>query len=125
VRNLLLVGAGGFIGSVLRYLLGGWVQSMVEPSKFPLGTLMVNALGCLVMGVVGGIAESRELLSAEVRLFLMVGLLGGFTTFSAFGNETLLLWHDAPPMTALLNITPHLLLGLGAVWLGYMLARMG
>lgn len=118
--NVLLVGLGGFIGSVLRYLLSGWVQEWTKRDNFPLGTLAVNILGCLVIGLLSQLAEARSAFSPETRTLIFVGILGGFTTFSTFGNETLNLWRDRPAL-ALLNIAAHLFFGLGAVGLGRLL----
>ena len=92
--RLLLVGTGGFIGSVLRFILAGLVQGWSRSTRFPFGTLAVNLLGCFVIGLLAQLAESRSVFTAETRAFVFVGLLGGFTTFSAFGNETLGLLRD-------------------------------
>jgi CrcB protein len=123
LTRLLLVGAGGFLGSVLRYLLGSWVQT-VFGGRFPLGTLAVNVLGCFVIGLLMGMAESRSVLSPEWRLFAVVGLLGGFTTFSAFSYDTVELWRGVTSLAAVLNVTASVGLGLTATWLGLTLARM-
>lgn len=113
--RVLLVGSGGFIGSILRYLL----SMLVQPSStFPYGTLIVNIIGCFIIGLLSQMAEARGLFTAESRAFIFTGFLGGFTTFSAFGNETFNLWRDGESLLALANIAGHLLLGLGAVWLG-------
>lgn len=120
--KLLLIGTGGFIGSILRYLLSGAAQSFSQSIAFPYGTLSVNILGCLWIGVLSELAENRGLLSPDVRAFLIVGILGGFTTFSAFGNETMALIRNGEPALALMNVGAHVVLGLGAVWLGYTLA---
>jgi fluoride exporter len=122
-RSVLLVGTGGFLGSIGRYLLGGWVHRIVPFAAFPFGTLVVNALGCLGIGVLGGLADSRQLLGADLRLFLMIGVLGGFTTFSSFAYETLALTRDAEPGRALANVAAQVVLGLAACWAGYALVR--
>ncbi|HJQ24767.1 MAG TPA: fluoride efflux transporter CrcB [Blastocatellia bacterium] len=116
--RLLLVGTGGFIGSILRYLLSGFVQQSSKSVGFPYGTLAVNIFGCLVIGLLSQLAETRGVFTTESRAFVFVGLLGGFTTFSAFGNETLNLWRDGETLLALYNIGGHLVCGLGAVWAG-------
>lgn len=123
--HLLWVGAGGFVGSVARYALGGAVHRLAPAAAFPYGTLVVNVLGCLLVGLVAGLAETRQALSPEARLFLVLGLLGGFTTFSAFGYETLALARDSEALKALANVGLHLVAGLGAAWLGITLARLG
>ena len=119
--RLLLVGSGGFIGSLLRYLLSGFVQQSSKSVGFPYGTLAVNIIGCLIIGLLSQLAETRGLFTTESRAFIFVGLLGGFTTFSAFGNETFNLWRDGETLLALYNIAGHLVCGLGAVWAGRLL----
>ncbi|NOT21444.1 MAG: fluoride efflux transporter CrcB [Nitrospiraceae bacterium] len=122
VIKLLLIGAGGFIGSVLRYVIGGTVQTLSQSVAFPYGTLAVNILGCFCIGFLSELVDTRALIGAETRAFLVVGILGGFTTFSAFGNETMNLMRDGEAALALMNVGTQVLLGLGAVWLGYTLA---
>jgi CrcB protein len=120
--KLLLIGTGGFIGSIFRYLISGSVQAASQSIAFPYGTLAVNVIGCFLIGFLSELAESRSLFSPETRAFLIVGILGGFTTFSAFGNETLNLLRDGERALAAINVIAQILLGLGAVWLGYILA---
>lgn len=124
MTNILLVGAGGFIGSVLRYLVSGWVQQSSKTLDFPYGTLAVNVIGCFVIGFLAQLAETRGVFTGESRLFVFVGILGGFTTFSSFGNETLNLARDSQMMNALANIGANLLVGLFAVWLGRTVAYL-
>jgi CrcB protein len=126
VNNLnavLLAGVGGALGSIGRYLLGGWVHSLVPFSTFPYGTLVVNVSGCLVIGIVAGISDFRYAFGPELRVFLMIGVLGGFTTYSSFAYETLALARDAEFGRAFANVAAQVVLGLGAAWLGYALAR--
>ncbi|MBI2332788.1 MAG: fluoride efflux transporter CrcB [Chloroflexi bacterium] len=118
MTNIFLVGAGGFIGSILRYLVSGWVQQSAKTLDFPYGTLAVNVIGCFVIGFLAQLAETRGFFTSESRLFVFVGILGGFTTFSSFGNETLNLARDSQMINALANIGANLLIGLFAVWLG-------
>lgn len=120
--HLALVGAGGFLGSVSRYVLSGAVHRISPFASFPAGTLVVNVAGCLAIGLLGGLADQRQLFTPEARLFLLVGLLGGFTTFSTFGYETLAVLRDGGFSRALASVGLHLLLGLGGVWVGYGLA---
>jgi len=89
--KMLLVAAGGAVGSMARYQIGAWVLARTETWSFPLGTFIVNVLGCLIAGVLIGVAEYRAFLTLELRLLLFTGFLGGFTTFSAFGVETVAL----------------------------------
>jgi CrcB protein len=115
--NVLLVGVGGFLGSVARYWVSGVVQERLL-GAFPWGTLAVNALGCLLIGGLSELADARAFLSAPARALLVVGVLGGFTTFSAFGNETLNLLRDRSWLLAIANVGGHVVLAVGAVWLG-------
>jgi CrcB protein len=122
--KLLFVGAGGFFGSVSRYLISGWVHSTLPYSRFPYGTLTVNVLGCLLIGFFAGLADSRNVFGPEVRLFLFIGFLGGFTTFSTFGHETVALLRDAEGLRAFANIFFSITICLTAVWLGNLLSRL-
>ncbi len=117
--KLLLVALGGSIGAIFRYLLSGWVQRWTESAAFPYGTLAVNLLGCLIIGLLSQLVEVRNVLSPETRTFVFIGLLGAFTTFSTFGNETMHLLRDGELLLSLMNIGAHILFGLTAVWLGY------
>ena len=114
--KLFLAGVGGFIGSSLRYAVTGWVQTWSRSIDFPYGTLAVNLLGCFVIGFLSQLAETRGLFTAESRTLIFIGVIGGFTTFSAFGNETISLWREGENALAFGNIAAHLVLGLGAVW---------
>jgi CrcB protein len=121
--NYLLAGCGGFLGSMARYALGGWVHQWTGIRHFPLGTLVVNLTGCLLIGLLGGLADTRGLLSSQARVFLLIGVLGGFTTFSSFGYETMNLLRDSQFGLALLNAGVQVMVGLAAVWAGLTLAR--
>ncbi len=123
MTQLLLVGTGGFIGSVLRFAAGGLVHRLLPATVFPLGTLAVNVIGCFLIGYGNGLADTRQMFSPQARLFLFIGLLGGFTTFSTFGYETIVLARDSEGIRAMINIGFHIVLGLAAVWLGYSLSR--
>lgn len=118
MNHLLLVGLGGFIGSVVRWKLSGWLLHLTVQEKFPYPTFAVNVLGCLVIGVLAGMATRYEMFGPGARLFLFTGLLGGFTTFSAFGLETLFLLRRGEPWIAALYVVASVLAGLAAVWLG-------
>ena len=121
--NVILVGIGGLIGSILRYLVSGYVQQWTQSFEFPYGTLAVNLIGCLVIGFLSQLADARGVFSTEVRVLVFVGLLGGFTTFSSFGNETMNLMRDGEMLPAFANVSAHMVLGLGAVWLGRVIAH--
>ncbi len=118
MTNILLIGIGGFIGSILRYLASGYVQQASKSIDFPYGTLVVNVLGCFIIGFLARLAEERGVFTNQSRLFVFTGFLGGFTTFSAFGNETFNLARDSQMMNAFANVGANVVLGLTAVWLG-------
>ncbi|MCS6774129.1 MAG: fluoride efflux transporter CrcB [Anaerolineae bacterium] len=120
--RILLIGAGGFIGAVLRYWLSGYVQRLARSELFPLGTLGVNVLGCLLIGFLSYLAEARSAFTPELRALVFTGILGGFTTFSTFSNETFNLLRGGEGLSALLNLVAHVVLGIGSVWLGRTLA---
>jgi CrcB protein len=122
LRQIFWVGVGGFCGAVLRYLISGWVQSVSRSIDFPYGTLAVNALGCLAIGLLSELSAARGLFGPDTRALLFIGLLGAFTTFSTFSNETLNLITDGNHLAALANIGLQLSLCLGAVWGGHVLA---
>ena len=115
--KILIVGLGGFIGAVGRYELSGLVQRRFGDS-FPLGTLAVNVLGCLLAGIVIALLEQREWFSPNTRLFIMIGILGSLTTFSTFGYETINLLKQGHWNLGLLNVAGSVVLGLLAVALG-------
>jgi CrcB protein len=121
--KILLVGLGGFVGSVLRDLISGWIQDWTG-DRFPFGTLAVNVVGCVAIGLVYYLIEDRAALTPQYRALVVFGLLGGFTTFSSFGNETFILWRDGQTFWALVNIAAQLVLGLGAVWLGRVVGHL-
>jgi len=121
-KLLVLIGIGGCVGSVLRYVLSGTVQQLTQSANFSYGTIAVNIIGCFIIGFVSQLVDSYGLLNAETRAFVIPGFLGGFTTFSTFSNETLNLFRDGETPLAFLNVTGHIVLGLGAVWAGRALA---
>lgn len=123
MRDLTWVGLGGGCGAALRFLLGGWIHRWLPGSLFPWGTFAINVVGCLLLGLLYGLAEGRGLFGPGARLFLFIGLLGGFTTFSTFAWESGSLLRDGELVRALGNVTGQVLLGLLAVWLGLFAGR--
>jgi CrcB protein len=121
--QIMIVGAGGFLGSALRFIVSGWTQRLAATGGFPYGTLVVNVLGCLLIGLLGGLAEYRQVLEPWQRLFLMIGILGGFTTFSTFAYETLALAQDAELLKAAVNTLLQVVVGFFAAFAGIMIAR--
>ena len=123
LRHILWVGCGGFIGAIMRYLMGLWASQLWPDRVLPLGTIAANLLGCLAIGLLAGGLSGHN--SPAVMLFLMVGLLGGFTTFSAFGLETLTLMREGHVAAALGNVLLQVTGGLIAVWVGWRLMTHG
>ena len=121
--KILAVGSGGFLGAVSRYLLAGFTQSFFATSQFPYGTVLVNILGCFLIGLLAGFFELREWINPELRLFIFVGILGGFTTFSTFANESFVLWEKGEILLGALNIGAQVILGIFFVWIGYGLLK--
>ena len=116
--SVIYVALGGALGSVSRYLLGTWTQSLSKSIDFPYGTLTVNLIGCFVIGFLSQLVEARGVFTPEARAFVFIGILGGFTTFSSFGNDTLNLLRDGGTVNALANIGANVIVGLALVWLG-------
>ena len=120
--KLILIALGGSAGALMRYVVSGWGQALVG-GWFPLGTLVVNVVGCLVIGAAGAYFAGPQLVREEYRLALLVGVLGAFTTFSTFGWETLSLVRDGEMKLALANVLLTNALALLAVWIGYRLTE--
>jgi len=117
-----VIGAGSFIGGICRYLLSQFIQAKFL-SAFPFGTLGVNILGCFLIGIVFGLSE-RGTVNQEWRLFLATGLLGGFTTFSAFSNETVAMLRDGQVGYAFAYIASSILLGVMATFTGIAILKL-
>jgi len=117
------VAVGGMVGSLARYWIAGAVQQ-AGGSTFPFGTLVVNLVGSLIIGVVINLSLERGAISPETRLLLATGFCGGFTTMSTFSYETLALIADGETLRALANVGGSIVGSVGAVWLGLALARM-
>lgn len=117
---VLIVAVGGALGSVARYLLSVWALDLTTDWRFPLGTFLVNVVGCLMIGIVAGLAVKIDFFTPDARLFLFTGLLGGFTTFSAFGLETFHLLRRAEFLVAGSYILLSIVVGLLMLWLGFL-----
>lgn len=116
--SIIFVALGGALGSVFRYLLSTWTQTASKSIDFPYGTLVVNLIGCFVIGFLAQLAEARGVFTSESRAFVFIGILGGFTTFSSFGNDTVNLLRDSETLNALANVGANVIFGLILVWLG-------
>jgi len=123
LRTIFIVGAGGFIGSVFRYLVQVFVEKGLM-STFPWGTFVANIAGSFIIGVVYALAEKGNLMSAEWRMFLAVGICGGFTTFSSFAYNNLVMLKEGVFGQFLLNVGGSLFFGLLAVYLGMLVVRV-
>ncbi len=119
--RLLYIAFGGALGAVSRYLVSGWAQGL-SSGVFPWGTLTVNAVGSFLIGALAALFE-REAVSPNIRVFLLIGALGGFTTFSSFSLETLNLFRQHETPLALFNILLNNSLGIGLAAAGYLLVR--
>lgn len=119
MKSLVLVGLGGALGSLARFKASGWVLHHAVNWRFPIGTFLVNVMGCLLAGVLAGLSAKQHVFSPDTRLLLFTGILGGFTTFSAFGLETVLLMKRGEWPVAAANVVLSVLAGLLALWLGF------
>ena len=122
MTHILLVAAGGAVGSVLRYLVGLWTLRSFGPA-FPWGTLTVNITGSFLIGVLAEAIARKFGASAEMRVFLITGILGGYTTFSAFSLDAMTLLERGEPVTALIYVASSVLLSALAVFVGLALMR--
>jgi CrcB protein len=122
IKNILLVSLGGAIGSVMRYLCQRWIYQLY-PHPFPWGTFMVNIVGCFLIGIFFAASEKVTFISADWKLFLMTGLCGGFTTFSAFAFENMNLLRNGDILNTLLYTVSSVVLGILAVFGGIALIK--
>lgn len=122
-RILFLIGTGGLIGSIVRYLVASYFTK-VFPSAFPYGTFVVNIIGCLIIGVVFGLSERFSWLTPEWRFFLATGICGGFTTFSSFAYENIKLIQEGNFLVFAGYSIASFALGLLAVFIGLTLTKI-
>lgn len=120
--TVLVVALGGAIGSVARYLFSTAVLRATG-SLFPAGTFAVNVVGCVVFGLIAGVAEQRVQLAPNLRMFLLVGVLGGFTTFSSYAFESFALMRDGQVAWAAINVVGQVVAGLLGMWAGYVITN--
>ena len=117
IKAMLIAGAGGFVGTCLRFLIGVFAKQWCSGS-FPLGTFVVNAVGCFVIGIVYGLSDKSGILNSNHVLLLATGFCGGFTTFSAFANEAWMLGTKGDMLMSLIYISASIIVGVLCVWLG-------
>jgi CrcB protein len=118
MKQFIIVGLGGCVGAIARYKLGGILLHPTTDWRFPISTFMVNVSGCFIAGVLSGLVEKHGFFGSDLRLFLFTGLLGGFTTFSAFGLETVYLFQRQEILVAITYLVASVLFGVLALWLG-------
>jgi fluoride exporter len=123
IKTLLLIGSGGFLGSISRFLASRFMQNHF-PSAFPIGTFVVNVTGCLIIGLIYGFSERSSLLTPGWKMFLAVGFCGGFTTFSTFANENLALLRDGDFFHFMLYTGLSVLLGIAATFSGVLITKI-
>ena len=123
IKNILLIGLGGFAGSIARYFISR-LNNHIEVLSIPIGTLVVNVLGSLLIGFLIGISEKSPILTVELRMLLMVGLCGGFTTFSTFTGENLMLMRNGQFLILFFYTGLSILFGFAAVYLGYVSTKL-
>lgn len=121
--EIIFIGIGGFIGAVARHYVGNLVHDSLKIDNFPVGILIVNILGCLIIGLLSGFVETKDFLTNNLKSLVFIGLLGSFTTFSTFSNDTFKLITEGQIFSAIINIVISVSVGLIFVWLGYLLAK--
>ncbi|TDR31527.1 fluoride efflux transporter CrcB [Hydromonas duriensis] len=121
--SILLVAFGGAIGSVSRYKLSGFITQHYIQNAFPVGTFIVNLLGCMMIGILAGLGERYQWLTSDLRLLLITGVLGGFTTFSAFSLETFMLLRRGEWLLATGYVGLSVVLGMLLLWMGFICAN--
>ncbi|HLN75243.1 MAG: fluoride efflux transporter CrcB [Methylococcaceae bacterium] len=123
IKSLFIAGIGGFIGTVARFVIARYFQFHYT-SVFPWSTFVVNVVGCLLIGLIYGISEKGDFLSSDIRLFLTVGICGGFTTFSTFSNDAFLLMQEQEWFRFALYTSLSIFLGLAAVFFGRFIIKL-
>lgn len=123
MTKYIIVSLGAAIGGVLRYWLTGFTHKLI-PTLFPVGTLAVNIIGSFILGIIIFMFDERQLLNPNIKLFLTIGICGGFTTMSTFSFETLSLFRQSQHLLALLNIIFNFFFSLLGIYLAYILSKL-
>ena len=123
IKTLLLVGTGGFLGSISRFLASRFIQNNF-PSSFPYGTFFVNITGCFLIGLIYGLSEKGPFINSGWKMFLAAGFCGGFTTFSTFANENLALLRDGDLFHFMVYTALSVFLGIGATFSGVLITKI-
>lgn len=124
IERVIAVGIGGAIGSILRYLASLWIANKYQVGNFPLATFLINISGCILIGLFIGLFERGQLINSDIKLLLITGVCGGYTTFSTFSLENIQLINNGNYLTACIYAIASVLLGIGAVWLGGSIAKL-
>jgi CrcB protein len=119
----LFVGIGGFVGSVARFWVGSYIGGKME-ARFPYGTFVVNISGSFLIGLILTLMAEKTDWNPDLRYLIPIGLIGGYTTFSAFEYETFRLFQDGQLLTAALNVTLSVVIGFAGVWAGAVAAKI-
>jgi CrcB protein len=122
MKDLLLVGLGGFVGSIARYLVSK-LNISIQLFSLPIGTLTVNVLGSLLIGILIGLSAKNGIISSNLRLLLIVGFCGGFTTFSTFSAENMTFIQNGEIASMLIYTAASIIFGLAAVYIGYLITQ--
>lgn len=123
IKSLFIAGIGGFIGTVVRFVIARYFQ-LNYASVFPWSTFIVNVVGCFLIGLIYGVSEKGDFMSSDIRLFLTVGICGGFTTFSTFSNDAYLLMQNQEWFRFALYTSLSVFLGLIAVFFGRFIIKL-
>ena len=123
VKECIVVGSGGTIGAIGRFLMTSWINTLSKGHPYPFSTLVVNFLGCFAFGIMSGLVEHSKFITPNIKLFVMVGVIAAFTTFSTFSHDIFIMVRNNQLMLAFFNLFIKVGIGVFAVWLGIVLIR--